>query len=55
MDKVRTHNMSADPPHTSNNAEENYTETYMELVLAQCVSKDTAHFITIQTNYLLSH
>jgi hypothetical protein len=47
--------MSVDPPHTFNNAEENYTGKYMELVLAQCVSKDTAHFITIQENYLLSH
>jgi hypothetical protein len=39
--------MSADPLPTSNNAEENDTGKYMELVLAQCVSKDTAHFITI--------
>ena len=46
MDTVGTHNMSADPPHTSSDAEENYTGKYMEIILAQCVSKHTAHFIT---------
>jgi hypothetical protein len=54
MDTVQTHNISADQPHTSNDAE-NYTEKYIGLILAQCVSKETSHFITQLENYLLSH
>jgi hypothetical protein len=45
VDTVRTYNMSTDQPHTSNNAEENYTGKYME--------QHTS--LRKQENYLLSH
>jgi hypothetical protein len=41
--------------HTSNDAEENYTGKYVELILSQSVSKETAHSITKQEIYLPSH
>jgi hypothetical protein len=41
--------------HTFNDAEEIYTGIHLELIVAQGVSTATAHFITKQENYLLSH
>jgi hypothetical protein len=41
--------------HTSNDDEENYIGKYMELILAQGVSKEPGHSITKQENYLLSY
>jgi hypothetical protein len=42
-------------PHTSNDAEQIYTRKHVELIVAQAASTETAHFITRQENYLLSH
>jgi len=41
--------------HTSNDAEEIYTGKHVELTVAQMASTETAHFITKQEHYLLSH
>jgi len=41
--------------YTGNVAEEIYTGKHVELILAQGASTETAHFITKQENYLLSH
>jgi hypothetical protein len=41
--------------HTSNDAEEIYTGKHVELIVGQGASTETAHFITRQENYLLSH
>jgi len=41
--------------HTSNGAEEIYTGKHVELTVAQGASTETAHCITKQENYLLSH
>jgi hypothetical protein len=41
--------------HTFNDDEEIYTEEHVELTVAQGASKETAHCITKQENYLLSH
>jgi len=41
--------------HTSNDAQEIYTGKQAELIVGQGVSTETAHFITKQENYLLSH
>jgi hypothetical protein len=41
--------------HTSNDAEEIYTGNNVKLIVAQGKSKETAHFITKQEDYILSH
>ena len=41
--------------HTSNGTEEIYTGKHVELTVAQWASTETAHCITKQENYLLSH
>jgi hypothetical protein len=41
--------------HTSNDAAEIYIGKHMKLIVAQGTSTETAHFITKQENYLLSH
>jgi TusA-related sulfurtransferase len=41
--------------HTSNEAEEIYTGKHVELIVTQDASTETAHFITKQENYVLSH
>jgi len=41
--------------HTANVAEQIYTGKPVELTVAQGASTETAHFITKQENYLLSH
>jgi len=41
--------------HASNDVTEIYTRTHVEIIVAQAVSTETAHFITKQENYLLSH
>jgi len=41
--------------HTSNDAEDIYTEKHMELIVAQGDTTETVHFTTKQDNYLLSH
>jgi hypothetical protein len=41
--------------HTSNDAEQIYTGKHVELTVAQEASTETAHGITKQENYLLSH
>ena len=40
--------------HTANDAEEIYAGKHVELIVAQGVSTETAHFITKQENYLIS-
>jgi len=41
--------------HNANDAEEIYTGKHVELIVAQGASTETAHFITKQEIYLLSH
>jgi uracil-DNA glycosylase len=41
--------------HTSNDNAEKNTGKHLEQSLAQGASAETAHFVTIQENYLLSH
>ena len=41
--------------HTANDAEQIYTGKHVELIVAQGASTETAHCITKQENYLLSH
>jgi len=41
--------------HTANGAEEIYRGKHVELIVAQGPFTETAHFITKQENYLLSH
>jgi len=41
--------------HTASDAEEIYTGKHVEPIVAQGASTETAHFITKQENYLLSH
>jgi len=41
--------------HISNDNVEKYTEKHVEIILACGASTETAHFISIQENYLLSH
>jgi hypothetical protein len=41
--------------HTSNYAEQIYTGKHVELIVTQGASTETAHFITKQENYLISH
>jgi len=41
--------------HTSNDAEKIYIAKHVELIVAQGVSTETAHFIIRQENYHLSH
>jgi len=40
---------------TSNEAVEIYKGKHVEVIVAQAVSTETAHFIIKQENYLLSH
>jgi len=41
--------------HTANDAEEICTGKHVELIVPQGASTETAHFITKQENYLISH
>ena len=41
--------------HTANDSEEIYTGKHVEVIVAQGASKETAHFITKQETYLISH
>jgi hypothetical protein len=41
--------------HTPNDAEEIYTGKHVELIVVLGASTETAHFITKQGKYLLSH
>jgi len=41
--------------YTANVAEDIYTGKHLELIVAQGASTETAHFITKQEKYLLSH
>ena len=55
MDTKRTLEYDILPFHTSNDNVEKYTGKYVELILQQAASVETAQFITKHENYLLSH